>query len=84
MNVNVNVSVSVGMDAPRDACGKLLGKVGHVVGVVRRGLRLTACRRVCLAATGRVCYRIERYAVLSRSNNLQLCDTTGTNPSQAA
>ena len=41
-----------------------------------RGLRLTACRRVCLAATGGVCYRVERYAVLSRPNYLQLCDTT--------
>ena len=66
------VCMCVGMDAPR-AVGKVgaRGRCGFA-----RGLRLTACRRVCLAATGLVCYRIDRYAVLCRSVYLQLCDTT--------
>ena len=65
------VGMCIGMDASR-----AVGKVGHVVVGFARGLRLTACCRVCLAATGGVCYRVERYAVLSRPNYLQLCDTT--------
>ena len=50
-----------------------------VVVFCERASPLRVCR-VCLAATGCVCYRIERYAVLSRSIDLQLChelcDTT--------
>jgi hypothetical protein len=47
-----------------------------VVVFCERASPLRVCRvpgRVCLAATGCVCYRIERYAVLSRSIDLQLC-----------